>query len=155
MYRQPLPSGQGFYRSEAVLRFDVHLLKKKKIKTSELFFKVLVPKDPTFMGKMIEVDIYESGKHFMKGQPVSDARVYTPSISKPLAKGEVSGLPEEFRNRLGNHPSSVSHTSAVGRDLASSRMALRLQNLRQDRALRVSVGLALLALLLAFFCQNL
>ncbi|KAL0623274.1 hypothetical protein AAY473_006864, partial [Plecturocebus cupreus] len=44
------------------------------------------------MGKMVEVDIYESGKHFMKGRPVSDASVYTPSISKPLAKGEVSGL---------------------------------------------------------------
>ncbi|XP_047714455.1 threonylcarbamoyladenosine tRNA methylthiotransferase isoform X2 [Prionailurus viverrinus] len=122
---------------------------------NRFYEQVLVPKDPTFMGKMIEVDIYESGKHFMKGQPVSDARVYTPSISKPLAKGEVSGLPEEFRNRLGNHPSSVSHTSAVGQDFASSRMALRLQNLRRDRALRVSVGLALLALLLAFFCPNL
>ncbi|KAK2112832.1 hypothetical protein P7K49_007098 [Saguinus oedipus] len=48
--------------------------------------------NPAFMGKMVEVDIYESGKHFMKGRPVSDARVYTPSISKPLAKGEVSGL---------------------------------------------------------------
>lgn len=46
------------------------------------------------MGKMVEVDIYESGKHFMKGQPVADAKVYTPSISKPLAKGEVSGLTE-------------------------------------------------------------
>lgn len=44
------------------------------------------------MGKMVEVDIYESGKHFLKGQPVSETRVYTPSISKPLAKGEVSGL---------------------------------------------------------------
>lgn len=53
-----------------------------------------MPKNPTFMGKMVEVDIYESGKHFMKGQPVSDAKVYTPSISSPLARGEVSGLTE-------------------------------------------------------------
>lgn len=44
------------------------------------------------MGKMVEVNIYEAGKHFMKGQPVSDARVYTASITRPLAKGEVSGL---------------------------------------------------------------
>lgn len=51
-----------------------------------------MPKNPAFMGKMVEVDIYESGKHFLKGQPVSETRVYTPSISKPLAKGEVSGL---------------------------------------------------------------
>lgn len=56
------------------------------------------------MGKMIEVDIYESGKHFMKGQPVSDARVYTPSISKPLAKGEVSGLPEVSKKTLSSLP---------------------------------------------------
>uniref|UniRef100_A0A8D0Y5E2 tRNA-t(6)A37 methylthiotransferase n=1 Tax=Sus scrofa TaxID=9823 RepID=A0A8D0Y5E2_PIG len=61
---------------------------------NRFYEQVLVPKNPTFMGKMVEVDIYESGKHFMKGQPVSDAKVYTPSISKPLAKGEVSGLTE-------------------------------------------------------------
>ncbi|NXC13048.1 CDKAL methylthiotransferase, partial [Corythaeola cristata] len=54
--------------------------------------QVLVPKDPLLMGKMVEVNIYEAGKHFMKGQPVSDARVYTASIARPLAKGEVSGL---------------------------------------------------------------
>lgn len=57
-------------------------------------WKVLVPKDPLLMGKMVEVNIYEAGKHFMKGQPVSDARVYTASITRPLAKGEVSGLTE-------------------------------------------------------------
>ncbi|XP_019841511.1 threonylcarbamoyladenosine tRNA methylthiotransferase isoform X2 [Bos indicus] len=61
---------------------------------NRFYEQVLVPKNPTFMGKMVEVDIYESGKHFMKGQPVSDAKVYTPSISKPLARGEVSGLTE-------------------------------------------------------------
>lgn len=46
------------------------------------------------MGKMVEVDIYEAGKHFMKGRPVPDARVFSPSITRPLAKGEVSGLSE-------------------------------------------------------------
>ncbi|GAB1298042.1 Threonylcarbamoyladenosine tRNA methylthiotransferase [Apodemus speciosus] len=59
---------------------------------NRFYEQVLVPKNPAFMGKMVEVDIYESGKHFLKGQPVSETRVYTPSISKPLAKGEVSGL---------------------------------------------------------------
>ncbi len=29
--------------------------------------QVLVPKKPEFKGKMIEVDIYEAGKHYMKG----------------------------------------------------------------------------------------
>lgn len=58
------------------------------------------------MGKMVEVDIYESGKHFMKGQPVSDAKVYTPSISKPLARGEVSGLTEVGKSGLPLCPAS-------------------------------------------------
>lgn len=66
----------------------------KKLDLLTIVLKVLVPKNPTFMGKMVQVDIYESGKHFMKGQPVSDAEVYAPSIRRPLAKGQVSGLTE-------------------------------------------------------------
>ncbi|XP_011853555.1 PREDICTED: threonylcarbamoyladenosine tRNA methylthiotransferase isoform X2 [Mandrillus leucophaeus] len=118
---------------------------------NRFYEQVLVPKNPAFMGKMVEVDICESGKHFMKGQPVSDAKVYTPSISKPLAKGEVSGLTKDFRNGLG---SSGSHTSAASQcDSASSRMVLPMPRLYQDCALRMSVGLALLALLFAFFVK--
>lgn len=60
-------------------------------------FKVLVPKIPEFKAKMIEVDIYEAGKHFMKGRPVSEARVLAASIASPLEKGEVSGLTEVRR----------------------------------------------------------
>ncbi|XP_045440281.1 threonylcarbamoyladenosine tRNA methylthiotransferase isoform X3 [Pipistrellus kuhlii] len=115
---------------------------------NRFYEQVLVPKNPTFMGKMVEVDIYESGKHFMKGQPVADAKVYTPSISKPLAKGEVSGLTEEFRSRHGGPLSSTSQGV-----LAGSRVGLWLQRLPQDGALMVSVGLTLLALLLAFFVK--
>lgn len=54
--------------------------------------QVLVPKRAEFKGKMIEVDIYETGKHFMKGRPVEDSKPFTPSIAAPLQKGEVSGL---------------------------------------------------------------
>ncbi|TKC48854.1 hypothetical protein EI555_007126, partial [Monodon monoceros] len=66
---------------------------------NRFYEQVLVPKNPTFMGKMVEVNVYESGKHFMKGQPVSDAKVYAPSISKPLAKGEISGLTEIIESK--------------------------------------------------------
>ncbi|KAM7097708.1 threonylcarbamoyladenosine tRNA methylthiotransferase isoform 3-T3 [Molossus nigricans] len=111
---------------------------------NRFYEQVLVPKNPMFMGKMVEVDIYESGKHFMKGQPVADAKVYTPSISKPLAKGEVSGLTEEFRSRRGSPPSSAPLTSAAHPGGPSSRAA---------RPLLVPAGLALLALLLAFFVK--
>lgn len=64
-----------------------------------LLLKVLVPKNPEFMGKMVEVDVYEAGKHFLKGQPASDARIFTPSVTRPLAKGEVSGLTEVSRRQ--------------------------------------------------------
>ncbi|KAL2791370.1 threonylcarbamoyladenosine tRNA methylthiotransferase [Daubentonia madagascariensis] len=116
---------------------------------NRFYEQVLVPKNSSFMGKMVEVDICESGKHFMKGQPVSDAKVYTPSISKPLAKGEVSGLTKELRNRLGNHQRPIPHTpAATPRDSMSSRMVLH-----QDWALRMSVGLALFAFVFAFLVK--
>ncbi|XP_049998346.1 threonylcarbamoyladenosine tRNA methylthiotransferase [Alexandromys fortis] len=114
--------------------------------------KVLVPKNPEFMGKMVEVDIYESGKHFLKGQPVSNTKIYTPSISKPLAKGEVSGLTKEFRNRFGNHPKPTSDSCApTRRDSAYSRIGLWMS--QHDSAVRVAAGLALIALLFAFLAR--
>uniref|UniRef100_A0A8C2LR86 tRNA-t(6)A37 methylthiotransferase n=1 Tax=Cricetulus griseus TaxID=10029 RepID=A0A8C2LR86_CRIGR len=113
---------------------------------NRFYEQVLVPKNPEFMGKMVEVDIYESGKHFLKGQPVLDTKIYTPSISKPLAKGEVSGLTKEFRNRFGNHLTSPSDTCAATlRDSAYSRIVLQMS--QHDCALWVAAGLALTALL--------
>uniref|UniRef100_A0A8B9PL00 tRNA-t(6)A37 methylthiotransferase n=1 Tax=Apteryx owenii TaxID=8824 RepID=A0A8B9PL00_APTOW len=114
--------------------------------------KVLVPKDPLLMGKMVEVNIYEAGKHFMKGQPVSDARVYTASITRPLAKGEVSGLTEEFRHAPQNGSNWKAHPSAEipVKTLFSSRMALQL--LWPQEGLKIlSISLALLAVLVTFY----
>uniref|UniRef100_A0AAQ6A4C2 tRNA-t(6)A37 methylthiotransferase n=1 Tax=Amphiprion ocellaris TaxID=80972 RepID=A0AAQ6A4C2_AMPOC len=59
---------------------------------NKFYEQVLVPKRVEFKGKMIEVDIYEAGKHFLKGQPVEHSKPFTPSIAAPLQKGEVSGL---------------------------------------------------------------
>ncbi|XP_027265116.1 threonylcarbamoyladenosine tRNA methylthiotransferase isoform X3 [Cricetulus griseus] len=119
---------------------------------NRFYEQVLVPKNPEFMGKMVEVDIYESGKHFLKGQPVLDTKIYTPSISKPLAKGEVSGLTKEFRNRFGNHLTSPSDTCAATlRDSAYSRIVLQMS--QHDCALWVAAGLALTALLFAFLAR--
>ncbi|NXO30592.1 CDKAL methylthiotransferase, partial [Cisticola juncidis] len=116
--------------------------------------QVLVPKDPLLMGKMVEVSIYEAGKHFMKGQPVSDAIVHTASISRPLAKGEVSGLTEDFRRSPQNGTNWKAQPSAEipVRAQFSSWMALQLP-LQQDRGgLKIlSVSLALLAVLVMFY----
>ncbi|XP_017933178.1 threonylcarbamoyladenosine tRNA methylthiotransferase [Manacus vitellinus] len=115
--------------------------------------QVLVPKDPLLMGKMVEVNIYEAGKHFMKGQPVSDARVHTASITRPLAKGEVSGLREEFRCGPQNGTNCKTHPSAEipVKTPLSSWMALQLP-WQQGGGLKIlSASLALLAVLVMFY----
>uniref|UniRef100_A0A8C6L3Y1 tRNA-t(6)A37 methylthiotransferase n=1 Tax=Nothobranchius furzeri TaxID=105023 RepID=A0A8C6L3Y1_NOTFU len=73
---------------------------------NKFYEQVLVPKRAEFKGKMIEVDVYEAGKHFMKGKPVEDSTPFTPSISAPLLKGEVSGLKQvnaQITMALQNH----------------------------------------------------
>uniref|UniRef100_A0A8C3RAA4 tRNA-t(6)A37 methylthiotransferase n=1 Tax=Cyanoderma ruficeps TaxID=181631 RepID=A0A8C3RAA4_9PASS len=116
--------------------------------------QVLVPKDPLLMGKMVEVNIYEAGKHFMKGEPVSDARVHTASISRPLAKGEVSGLTEEFRRSPQNGTNWKAQPSAEipVKTRLSSWMALQLPWQQEGGGLKIlSVSLALLAVLVMFY----
>ncbi|XP_065523292.1 threonylcarbamoyladenosine tRNA methylthiotransferase isoform X2 [Lathamus discolor] len=116
--------------------------------------QVLVPKDPLLMGKMVEVNIYEAGKHFMKGQPVSDARVYTASITRPLAKGEVSGLTGEFRYAPQNGTNWKDHPSAEipRKTPLGSWMALQLPWQQEGGGLKIlSVSLALLAALVMFY----
>lgn len=54
---------------------------------------MLVPKDEDLMGKMIEVEIVETGKHYMKGKLlVSKHSAVRPDVPLPLKKGQVSGL---------------------------------------------------------------
>lgn len=116
--------------------------------------QVLVPKDPVLMGKMVEVNIYEAGKHFMKGQPVSDARVYTASITRPLAKGEVSGLTEEFRHAPRNGTNWKGHPSAEipVKTSFSPWMPLQLPWQQEGSGLKIlSVSLALLAVLVMLY----
>ncbi|KAJ4930703.1 hypothetical protein JOQ06_025011, partial [Pogonophryne albipinna] len=62
---------------------------------NKFYQQVLVPMRAEFKGKMIEVDIYEAGKHFLKGRPVEDSKPFTASIAAPLQKGEVSGLKQK------------------------------------------------------------
>ncbi|XP_029446615.1 threonylcarbamoyladenosine tRNA methylthiotransferase [Rhinatrema bivittatum] len=119
---------------------------------NRFYEQVLVPKNPGFMGKMVEVNIYETGKHFMKGQPMSDAKVYTPSVTRPLAKGEVSGITEEFRSLLKTGSSPMAHTSAgIQNSTLSSRMLLQAAvERRRDQLKMLSVSLALLIVAIAF-----
>lgn len=123
---------------------------------NRFYEQVLVPKNPEFMGKMVEVDIFEAGKHFMRGQPVSDANVFTPSITRPLAKGEVSGLTEEFRHALENSSESKACPSAKNQNVPlSRRMGMWLPWQRWRSVVKMlSLSVALLAVLIAFYYEG-
>uniref|UniRef100_A0A2H6N2U4 tRNA-t(6)A37 methylthiotransferase n=1 Tax=Micrurus carvalhoi TaxID=3147026 RepID=A0A2H6N2U4_9SAUR len=120
---------------------------------NKFYEQILVPKNPEFMGKMVEVDIFEAGKHFMRGQPISEARVFTPSIRRPFARGEVSGLTEEFRHALENDSESKARPS-VERQIVqlSHRMVMQLPWQHERKLLKMlSLSVALLAILIAFY----
>uniref|UniRef100_A0A8C7ZZG0 tRNA-t(6)A37 methylthiotransferase n=1 Tax=Oryzias sinensis TaxID=183150 RepID=A0A8C7ZZG0_9TELE len=102
--------------------------------------KVLVPKKVEFKGKMIEVEIYEAGKHFMKGRPVEDSKPFNPSIAAPLQQGEVSGLIQE---------QSVRGTSG------SSSILIGCFSVDREALKKLGIGLAVAAALLAFIIDKL
>ncbi|XP_067857709.1 threonylcarbamoyladenosine tRNA methylthiotransferase [Heptranchias perlo] len=114
---------------------------------NKFYEQVLVPKQPEFLGKMIEVDIYEAGKHFMKAKPVQNGKVHTPSIVTPLLKGEVSGLTEEFKALNENGTALRAHHRWCSEKSFSA--SLLPWNLKGLRVKIVSVGLAVLAVITA------
>lgn len=120
---------------------------------NKFYEQVLVPKNPEFMGKMVEVDVYEAGKHFLKGQPASDARIFTPSVTRPLAKGEVSGLTEEFRHALENGSEAKACPSAKKQKVPlSHRTVMQLPWQQEENVLKIlSLSVAVLAVLVAFY----
>lgn len=106
------PYGHKIGQTQQVLVTEESFDSQYFVAHNRFYEQVLVPKESTFMGKMVEVYIYESGKHFMKGRPLVDSKMYTPSISKPLAKGKVSGLTEEIKAQLSNSLNATGETSS-------------------------------------------
>lgn len=58
---------------------------------NKFYEQVLVPKRPEYLGKMVQVEVYECGKHYMKGRPLEEAPLRTAYTTAPLLKGQVSG----------------------------------------------------------------
>uniref|UniRef100_A0AAQ4RVV3 tRNA-t(6)A37 methylthiotransferase n=1 Tax=Gasterosteus aculeatus aculeatus TaxID=481459 RepID=A0AAQ4RVV3_GASAC len=109
---------------------------------NKFYEQVLVPKRAEFKGKMIEVDIYEAGKHFLKGRPVEDSKPFTASIAKPLQKGEVSGLMQE-------------PTVNGIQDPASSLLLIGSYSLDREALKKLVIALTLAAAILAFVIEKL
>ncbi|XP_060070385.1 threonylcarbamoyladenosine tRNA methylthiotransferase-like [Ylistrum balloti] len=59
---------------------------------NRFYDQVLVPQDEDFMGKLVRVEIVETGKHFMKGKVASKKEITQPSVPPPLKKGQISGV---------------------------------------------------------------
>lgn len=61
---------------------------------NKCYDQVLVPKLAGLMGKLVEVDITSSGKHYLMGSLVEGAEALRPTdVPLPLDKGQVSGQP--------------------------------------------------------------
>ena len=50
-----------------------------------------MPKDVDLMGKLVEVEVIETGKHFLKSKLVEASSISEPGLVKPFEKGEVTG----------------------------------------------------------------
>ncbi|XP_033105022.1 threonylcarbamoyladenosine tRNA methylthiotransferase-like [Anneissia japonica] len=66
--------------------------KKYYVGHNKFYEQVLVPKEERLLGKMIEVEIASTGKHFQMGKLIDNSRLVTPSIVEPLQKGQISGV---------------------------------------------------------------
>ncbi|XP_076462834.1 threonylcarbamoyladenosine tRNA methylthiotransferase-like [Babylonia areolata] len=93
---------------QKVLVTEISHDKQYFVAHNKSYDQVLVPKDEDLMGKMVEVEIVETGKHYMKGRllaPKWEAAV-RPDVPPPLQKGQVSGLPESSHSDQTNGQTS-------------------------------------------------
>ncbi|XP_054015570.1 threonylcarbamoyladenosine tRNA methylthiotransferase [Hylaeus anthracinus] len=78
-----------------ILVTEVSHDKKHYVGHNKSYEQVLLPLKDEYLGKMIKVEIVETTKYSMKGEPINEG---TPSSLKPcLPKGTVSGLPMEMK----------------------------------------------------------
>ena len=59
-----------------------------------------MPKDDALLGKMFEVVITTTGKHYLKGDILEESLVCAPSRPTPLPQGTVSGATEWNRKKM-------------------------------------------------------
>lgn len=85
------PYNHKIGREQEVLVTEISHDKKFYVGHNKFYEQVLVPMDRNYMGQLVKIKIMEAGKFSMISQPLD--QVYMPGISKPLAHGQVSGLP--------------------------------------------------------------
>ncbi|XP_069359115.1 threonylcarbamoyladenosine tRNA methylthiotransferase [Maniola hyperantus] len=89
-FRSYEPYGHKIGETQEVLVTDISHDKNYYVAHNQYYEQVLVPKEDTYMGKMLPVQITSATKFSMMGQPIDKPK--TPGLAQPLKKGEVSGL---------------------------------------------------------------
>ena len=59
---------------------------------NEFYEQVLVPKDPSLMGKLVRVEILETCKFSMTGRLIEGPPAKSPGLASPMDQGQVSGV---------------------------------------------------------------
>lgn len=73
-----------------VLVTDISHDKKFYVGHNKFYEQVLVPMDKDYMGKIVRVEIVETGKFSMISRPLD--KIVRPGLVEPLNKGELSGV---------------------------------------------------------------
>lgn len=74
------------------------------------WIKVLVPMEPNYMGKMVEVLITSASKFSLMSEPLTSPK--RPDVPEALEKGQISGL---AASNTSSNPGAVSSSSLSGR----------------------------------------
>ena len=83
---------------------------------------MLVPKDDALLGKMFEVFITTTGKHYLKGDVLAESLIRAPSRPAPLPRGTVSGATEWKKRTTTTATTVSSHRMADGANPGSSEL---------------------------------
>ena len=82
-----------------------------------------MPKDDALLGKMFEVVITTTGKHYLKGEVLTESLAHAPSRPAPLPRGSVSGATAwKKRTTTATVTMVASHRMANGTNLGSSEL---------------------------------
>lgn len=112
-----------------------------------LSVQVLVPKDDSLLGKMFEVVIASTGKHYLKGEVATESLVHAPTRPTPLPHGTISGA-KEWREKVTAAETTATDRSTARLDSISSNW-LRVS----DILLLVVAALVLCAAVLGHYSQ--
>uniref|UniRef100_H2YA80 tRNA-t(6)A37 methylthiotransferase n=1 Tax=Ciona savignyi TaxID=51511 RepID=H2YA80_CIOSA len=91
LFRSYEPYGHQLGKIQTVLVTEIAHDQVHYVGHNKYYEQVLIAMDENLMGKMFEVEIVETGKHFLKGKRRSSSIPVKPVIAEPVPLGCVSG----------------------------------------------------------------